>query len=162
VYKIVGADGVEYGPVDFLTLRTWAEHGRVAPATIVRDADSGQACVAGDMLALYPAFHPETDETPPARVPPENATEPSARKVQVPPRSHPPVLAVVLSLMPGLGQMYNKQLSKAVAILGITLLIALKTDPRVALVLLPFAAIDAGMIAARLNRGETVDEWEWF
>jgi hypothetical protein len=155
-------DGIEYGPVDFPTLTLWVAHGRVALASVVRDAESGQECAAGEMLALYPAFHPEVDEPPPARTKPDASVEQAARKVQVPPSSHPPVLAVLLSLMPGLGQIYNRQLSKAMAILSIALLLALKTDWRASLVVLPLAAIDAGMIAARLNRGEMVGEWEWF
>ena len=36
MYKIIGADGKEYGPVTLELLREWIQHGRVSPQTQAR------------------------------------------------------------------------------------------------------------------------------
>jgi hypothetical protein len=164
VYIVIATDGKEYGPVDLFALNDWIVQGRVVPETLIRDAESGRQCPAGEMLALYPVFHREVDPAPlPESTERTGAVARVPREVRLTPRTHPPAMAVILSLwLPGLGQFYNRQASKAVAILMLTLSICLLADIRIGLIMLPLAAIDAGLIAARLNRGEPVREWEWF
>jgi hypothetical protein len=51
-YMVTGSDGIEYGPVDDATLKSWAGEGRVIPNTKVRDVMSQQVYRATDMPVL--------------------------------------------------------------------------------------------------------------
>jgi TM2 domain-containing membrane protein YozV len=84
--------------------------------------------------------------------------------IWVTPGSHSPALAVILSLLVfcGLGQIYNKQAAKGLTILGVSVLLALVTCGLSILITIPLAAIDAGMIGGRLNRGEVIGPWQFF
>jgi uncharacterized RDD family membrane protein YckC len=42
IYKIIGGDGREYGPVDLFELRSWIGDGRVSPLTLVWNQEDGQ------------------------------------------------------------------------------------------------------------------------
>ncbi len=49
MYKIIGADGKEYGPVSAEQLRQWIAQGRVNPATKVKDENAADWQVLGTM-----------------------------------------------------------------------------------------------------------------
>jgi prepilin-type processing-associated H-X9-DG protein len=53
MYKIIGSDGKEYGPVDAATLRQWLGQGRVNPSTQVKGASEPD----WKPLASYPEFN---------------------------------------------------------------------------------------------------------
>ena len=65
MYKIIGADGKEYGPVSAELLRDWIQHGRVSLQT--------QACLEGSTdwkpLSGFPEFN-ATSGAPPLISPP--------------------------------------------------------------------------------------------
>jgi TM2 domain-containing membrane protein YozV len=63
MYKIIGADGKEYGPVSAEQLRDWITQGRVSPQTSVRPEAGGD----WQPLASYPELN-----SPPAGPPPVN------------------------------------------------------------------------------------------
>jgi prepilin-type processing-associated H-X9-DG protein len=67
MYKIIGSDGKEYGPVDAATLRQWLGQGRVNPATQVKGASEPD----WKPLASYPEFSAALPAAapPPAFVP---------------------------------------------------------------------------------------------
>jgi hypothetical protein len=72
-YMVTGSDGIEYGPVDEDTLKSWAGEGRVVPNTKVRDVMSQQVFRATDVSALR-GILPE----PAAVAPPTNYQLPPA------------------------------------------------------------------------------------
>jgi uncharacterized RDD family membrane protein YckC len=53
-YKIIGGDGVEYGPVPMEELKRWIVDGRVAPTTQVWRSDLGRWGVASGYAELEP------------------------------------------------------------------------------------------------------------
>lgn len=165
MYKIIGDDGREYGPVDLLTLQDWVVEGRLTRATIVSDADDGRQCPAGEMFALYDAFARASAPPPmvgpdvPVAPPPDAAPIDANRRARV----HSPSLAVLLSLcIIGFGQVYNRQALKGIAVLLATLALAEMMGVRGAIMMHPIAAVDAWAIAARIRRGENVGRWQWF
>ena len=60
-YKIIGADGIEYGPVALSELKFWVTDGRVAGQTQVWRSDSARWMPA----CSYPELQPELGETAP-------------------------------------------------------------------------------------------------
>ncbi len=52
MYKIIGADSKEYGPVDFEALRHWCAQGRVNAQTLIRPETGGE----WQPMAAYPEF----------------------------------------------------------------------------------------------------------
>lgn len=58
MYKIIGADGKEYGPVSAEQLRQWLNEGRVNKQTRVQVADSTDWVALGDVPALNPIAPP--------------------------------------------------------------------------------------------------------
>ena len=72
-------------------------------------------------------------------------------------------LAQFLScLLPGLGQIYNGQVLKGIAVICANVLIASATVGFGYLAVLVAAIIDAGKIAKKINEGKAVGEWEFF
>jgi TM2 domain-containing membrane protein YozV len=61
MYKIIGADGKEYGPVSAEQLRDWMRQGRVSLQTSVRPEAGGD----WQPLASYPELNSSTTEPPP-------------------------------------------------------------------------------------------------
>ena len=59
MFIILGSDGVEYGPVDAATVKSWIKEGRAVLQTRARSADSAE----WKTLADFPEF--ATGETPP-------------------------------------------------------------------------------------------------
>jgi hypothetical protein len=52
MYKIVGADGKEYGPVSLEQMRQWIAQGRVGPQTRVQETSAGQWKTAAEFPEL--------------------------------------------------------------------------------------------------------------
>ena len=71
MYKIIGGDGKEYGPVPVEQIRQWLREGRATGQTMAQSAGTTD----WRPLASYPEF-----AVPPAVVPPINATMPGADK----------------------------------------------------------------------------------
>lgn len=74
-YKIIGGDGVEYGPVAMEELKQWIIDGRVAPTTNIWRSDLAKWGPA----STYAEFQPELQQVAPA-------LEPMARPVGFFPR----------------------------------------------------------------------------
>jgi len=117
---------------------------------------------------------------------------PAKGTIQMASGSHPTVVAILLSILPGAGQLYNKQYAKGLLMtpvacilffcVGVPLysqFLRMAGGPKAitfqqavgGLIMLLFAfvvglialaAVDAGRIASRLNRGEAVGKWRWF
>lgn len=79
-------------------------------------------------------------------------------------RSHSVVIAVLLNFccIFGLGQLYNGQAIKGIVMILVSMVCAVITHGVSILVTFPVGVIDAGMIAARIQRGERVSDWQWF
>jgi TM2 domain-containing membrane protein YozV len=72
-------------------------------------------------------------------------------------------LAAVLSLvLPGLGQIYCRQDNKGVFLAGMALFGHWATGGMSSLLLCPAISLDAFMIARKINRGGSVQRWEFF
>ncbi|NLB94505.1 MAG: serine/threonine protein kinase [Armatimonadetes bacterium] len=84
--------------------------------------------------------------------------------IRVTPGSHSPVVAVLLSILCLIcgGQFYNRQYLKGVVILLGAIVLAPVTEGVSTILAWILGPIDAGLIAGRLNRGETVTKWQWF
>lgn len=52
-YMVTGADGNEYGPVDFATLVEWAKDDRVRPGSRVREMATGRQMTAAEVPGLF-------------------------------------------------------------------------------------------------------------
>lgn len=66
MFKIIGADGNEYGPVDIAQLRAWLAEGRVDARTLVQPAGGTE----WKPLSAYPEFSTLPRITPPPLVAP--------------------------------------------------------------------------------------------
>lgn len=64
MYKIVGVDGKEYGPVSFDTLRQWIGQGRVNAQTRVQQEGTPDWRPAGDCPELQDLFQPSATVEP--------------------------------------------------------------------------------------------------
>ena len=86
--------------------------------------------------------------------PPPKMIQPSS-----PPKS--PVLALVLSLLllGGAGQIYLGQVTKGIVLIVATLLLSCIG---IGIIVWIVGIIDAYMIGQKLERGEPVEEWEFF
>lgn len=78
-----------------------------------------------------------------------------------PPRS-PSTMALLSLLLVGLGQIVLGQRNKGFALMAGGVLLAIATGFLAAVIIFPAAAIDAYQVARKLQRGESVDEWEFF
>jgi hypothetical protein len=113
-------------------------------------------------------FVPPTQQTqmfvPPPIQPYPPVFNAGQRGISVPPGSHSPVIAVLLSLLLLIcaGQFYNRQYAKGLVILGGSIVIVVLTAGLALIIVWPVALFDAGMIASRLNRGEVITEWQFF
>ncbi len=52
-YMVIGADGKEYGPVDFAALVEWAKDDRVRPGSSVRELATGRVMSASEIPGLF-------------------------------------------------------------------------------------------------------------
>ncbi len=65
MYKIIGADGQQYGPVSAEQIRRWIAENRVNAQTLIQ-AEGAQEWKP---LSLFPEFAPEVKATPPPVTP---------------------------------------------------------------------------------------------
>lgn len=160
MYMVVGSDGMQYGPVDDQTLRSWATTGRVNANTQITNIETGGQTTA----AQLPFLHSIVIAPPAAAQRPYIAVANQIPgMIQVPVGTHSVGTAVLLALLiTGLGQLYNKQAMKGLVILVASVILAVFTCGFSLLLTHPFAFIDALMVAQRLNRGEAVREWQCF
>src|SRR6266487_404136 len=56
MYTIIGSDGLQYGPVDSMTLQTWASMGRVTPTTLITIQDTNEQVNASQIPFLQAFF----------------------------------------------------------------------------------------------------------
>jgi hypothetical protein len=63
-YKVLGADGQEYGPVDAEQIRQWILEQRLEPKTPVKPPDAKDWVFLGSLPEFAGAFQPST---PPAK-----------------------------------------------------------------------------------------------
>ena len=70
MYKIVGADGKVYGPVDLEQLRQWAAQGRVNPQTRVQPEGAAEWQAAGEVPEVQAALAAAGFGAPPSVAPP--------------------------------------------------------------------------------------------
>ncbi|HHX39821.1 MAG TPA: hypothetical protein GX715_07640 [Armatimonadetes bacterium] len=61
-----------------------------------------------------------------------------------------------------LGQVYNKQLLKAIVLFVAVTVLGFATNGAIVLAAYILLPLDAYFVAARLNRGEAVSQWQWF
>jgi TM2 domain-containing membrane protein YozV len=94
---------------------------------------------------------------------PEMAQPPSPQPKMVQPSSPPKssVLALVLSLLllGGAGQIYLGQVTKGIVLIAATVLLSCVG---IGFIVWIVGVIDAYMIGQKLERGEPVEEWEFF
>mgnify|MGYP000108321578 CR=1 FL=1 len=67
---------------------------------------------------------------------------------------NPTVAGLLSFFIPGAGQIYNGQIAKGLLILLLS--------PCLSIIIWIIGIIDAVMIAQKLQRGQSVDKWEWF
>jgi TM2 domain-containing membrane protein YozV len=94
---------------------------------------------------------------------PEMAQPPSPQPKMIQPSSPPksPVLALILSLLllGGAGQIYLGQVTKGIVLIVASLLLSCIG---IGVIVWIVGVIDAYMIGQKLERGEPVEEWEFF
>ncbi len=73
MYKVIGADGQQYGPISANQLRQWVAEGRAVPQTLAQVEGSAE----WKPLASFPEFH----VTPPPAAPPVTVVG-SGRKIE--------------------------------------------------------------------------------
>ncbi len=125
MYKIIGNDGNEYGPIDAAGLRTWISQGRVHSQSLVRAEDGGQ----WQPLQAYAEFA-SLAGMPPVAAPniPARAKSDDTVATIIPYRNPQALIAYYLgifSLFPMLGFL----LGAAAFILGIRGLMFVKRHP---------------------------------
>jgi hypothetical protein len=92
------------------------------------------------------------------------AAEPYGGTITVQPGSHSVVCAVLLSLLCicCAGQFYNRQFAKGLVLTLAAIVCGVITLGWSMLITWPLFLADAGCVAARLNRGEPVGQWQFF
>lgn len=159
--------------------------------TINTTAQASSCSVCGRMFDIAPAaaapppplsrtipLPPQLSERPPQEqmyvsgpvmerpLPAQAANRQSARTtggtIQLPAGTHSTGLAVFLAaLITGAGQMANKQVAKGITLLLASILVNFVVPFGGAIVWI-IAFVDAIHVAARLNRGEPVGDWQFF
>ena len=74
MYKIIGADGKEYGPISIEQMRDWMRQGRVSLQTQVRPEAGGD----WRPLSTYPELNPATSLPP---LPPPSFSDQASKKI---------------------------------------------------------------------------------
>jgi len=92
MYKIIGGDGKEYGPVDLAQMQRWLRENRINGATMVQAAEGGEWKPASS----FPEFATAPLQTSGAPVP----AAPLATSVDVPSYLVPAILCTLLCCLP--------------------------------------------------------------
>lgn len=154
--------------------------GRANPATGRYCGNCGQVLTMGGVLLQQPET--ESEEATVRRVPP-TVTESRSSTAQAPPSAtatarkiasaaaastragDPAILAVLSFIVPGVGQILNRQAAKGVAILiGAFIASAylhVGTFTAIFLIARALFALDAYRIAEWRQRGDAINEWDW-
>lgn len=80
MYKIIGADGKEYGPVSLEQIRRWVTEGRVNARTRLQEPGAAEWKAAAELPDLADLFTPTVPGAMPASAPPLSAAGPEGRK----------------------------------------------------------------------------------
>jgi len=94
MYKIIGGDGKEYGPVDLAQMQRWLRENRINGATMVQSAEGGE----WKPLSSFPEFAPAPAPALPTQAPVPAA--PLATSVDVPSYLVPAILCTLLCCLP--------------------------------------------------------------
>ena len=107
---------------------------------------------------------PYPPQYPPQAPPPTPYSQSPPTGISVQPGYHSPMVAVLWGFLCCLpfGQFYNKQYAKGLVMLLVFFGLAFFTYGLAWIIAWPLALMDAYRIADRLNRGETVGEWQSF
>lgn len=73
MYKIIGADGQQYGPATAAQIKQWMAENRVRPDTLVLAEGTSE----WKPLSLFPEFAPEPRTIPPTITPPPGLVPPA-------------------------------------------------------------------------------------
>lgn len=162
-YLLIGADGVEYGPVDLPGLMLWIREGRVQPDNRLKEVNTGRLLSARELpafRAMYSSYGTSQSLIDRSTAQYQAAT-PGA--IQVAPGSHMIWLAILLAvLLAGAGQIYNRQILKGLVLLFGTYLIGFVALGMYGIALWALGIADAAIVASRLDRGEPVSPWKFF
>jgi hypothetical protein len=71
MYRIIGGDGKEYGPVPLETIKQWVQEGRIGPRTRIQGSDSTEWRSAPELPELSNLFPSRPVEPAPVVVPPQ-------------------------------------------------------------------------------------------
>jgi TM2 domain-containing membrane protein YozV len=131
-----------------------------------------QRCACGH---IFTTQFPDPNQQTTMFVPPQNIQmqPPGFQQLPIPqnaiqvyPGTHQTIIAIILSLLlPGLGQIYNKQTNKGLVLLGLTfigLCLIFCSYGLLNLIVWIIALVDSILIAGKLNRGQFVMQNEWF
>lgn len=99
MYKIIGADGKPYGPVNIDQIRRWMAENRVRPETLVQ----AEGSTDWKPLSTFPEFAPEPGATPPSNTtpPPLLGTTPPPSTSATNPRASNKIAAGVCGILLG-------------------------------------------------------------
>lgn len=189
MYKVKDSSGVEYGPIDLATLELWAVQGRVNEHSIVYDEILGETKLAKTIPELKAIFNPpaiisqQTNKIPIGAQSPVIAVILSIIICGLGQVYNRQILKGILCFLSGIifccgGSALTVSLLMSSAVSGfhsglsgsstvpgtdISFVILIPIVTRIIFSIIYIAnIIDAGMIAARLQRGETVSDWQVF
>src|SRR5712691_585197 len=70
MYRIIGVDGKEYGPIEITQVRQWVADGRINARTKIKEEGANEWKVAGDIPDLKEALSMQAGAGPSAPPPP--------------------------------------------------------------------------------------------
>ncbi len=181
-YRLTGADGVEYGPVDMPALMQWIREGRVQPDSRIKEVSTGRQLFAREMpafRAMYNSYSPSSSLM--SQLDLQKQTAFGTNRIAHIHKIWPAILLAVL--LTGAGQIYNRQIVKGLGLLLCMYLLGngffgfyevlflaqgnAALSPAIFLTIFAVAIwvlgiADAIIIASRLERGEPVSPWKFF
>src|SRR5579859_2784940 len=95
MYKIIGADGKEYGPITLEQFRVWVTQSRVNPQTQVKPEGAAEWSFAGDIPELKTLFAAAGSG---AAIPPLGAFSPGSASL-TPPATGLAITSLVLGIL---------------------------------------------------------------
>jgi hypothetical protein len=96
MYKIIGADGNQYGPVDAARLQQWVRSNRVSGQTLVQ----AEGATDWRPLSSYPELAAFASSPPPLPLPATYTTRPAGLSTEIPTYLIPAVLCTLLCCLP--------------------------------------------------------------
>ena len=98
MYKIIGVDRMEYGPVDSDQINHWIREGRVNEQTLVQEAGSNRWTAITEIPKFAATLN--TQPKPPVATPPSSISGLLAAPVHVPSYLLPAILSTLLCCTP--------------------------------------------------------------